>query len=154
MNLSENDEYIQPKWVNFWEDGGEIDFNSLPILPKGYEKYQRVPIKSTIISIGKRTIEKDKQLGNTTYSEGSFLEVEIGAGKNNGVKKGMIFDLPEANQLIQIIRVEDNKATGLIYRDINENQKDICRGKNFDSIPCPKISVGLKVQTQIGLLQY
>ncbi len=152
-NLTENDEYITPKWTNFWvKNDGENEPAGLPVLPKGYEKYKRLPIQSKIISVGKRTTEEGKTLGGINYGEGSFREVAIGAGRNDGVKAGMTFEIPKIAELITIIKAEDNAAVGLIHRDIDESRKDSCYGENFKPIACPKISVGLKVQTQIGVL--
>jgi hypothetical protein len=154
-DLTENDEYITPKWFNFWVNNDVYENlpAALPSLPKGYEKYKRLPIQSKIISVGSRTIEEGKTLGGTSYGESSFLEVTIGVGRNNGVKVGMTFEIPKVVELITITQVENNKAVGLIQRNINESKKDSCHGENYKDIPCPKISVGLKVQTQIGLLQ-
>lgn len=153
-DLTESNEYVPPKWVNFWvKNYDDNEPTGLPILPKSYERFKRFPIQSKIISVGKRTIEEGKTLGGISYSEGSFREVTIGAGRNNGVKAGMTFEILKTSELITIISAKDNTALGLIHRDIDESKKDSCHGENFEGIPCPKISAGFKVQTQIGILQ-
>jgi hypothetical protein len=147
------------KWTNFWvksDSSSENHFQvenqyvGLPKFPVSYKKFQRQPIESKIISVGKRTIEEDKVIGNAAYSEAAFYEVIIGAGKNKGVKAGMYFEIPEIENQIYITEVNQNNSVGIIVRMIDDNKNDECYGDDSNKIPCPKITSSLKVKTQIG----
>ena len=156
--------YVEPKdssdqnyqkWANNWIKGdSEKPLTGLPELPLNYKKFQRLPIEAKIISTGKRTVEEDKLLGNTTYSEAAFYEVIIDAGKDKVIKKGMTFEVPEIENSLIITQVNSKTAVGIVSRPIDANKNDECFGENFDKIPCPKIRNGLKVKTQIGLFYW
>jgi len=148
------------KWTNFWVKGDlnsenhhqvENEYTGLPQFPESYKKIQRSPIEAKIISVGKRAIEKDIEIGGWVHSdETAVYRVTIGAGLNKGVKKGMIFYSAELNEMISIIQVNPNNAVGLMSRDIDENKNDHCLDNDANKIPCPKISSSLKVKTQMG----
>ncbi len=75
--------YVEPKdtsnenyqkWTNNWVKGDlEKPLTGLPEFPLSYKKFQRSPIEGKIISVGRRTIENEKTVGNTTFSDSSFL---------------------------------------------------------------------------------
>ncbi len=148
------------KWTDFWVKGDlnsenhhqvENEYTGLPQFPESYKKIQRSPIEAKIISVGKRAIEKDIEIGGWFHSdETAVYRVTIGAGSNKGVKKGMLFYSAELNEMISIIRVNQSNAVGLMSRDIDENKNDHCLDNDANKIPCPKISSSLKVKTQIG----
>jgi len=138
------------KWNNYWVSGdSEKPLVGLPEFPASYKKFQRSPIEAKIISTGKRTVE-EKTLGNTSYSEAAFYTVTIDAGKNIGVKAGMKFDIPETEDELFIIQVNQKTSIGLIHRDINDNKVDLCRDENYTEVSCPKIKNSLKAKTSIG----
>lgn len=145
-----SDENYQ-KWSNYWVSGDfEKPLSGLPEFPLNYKKFQRSPIEAKIISVGKRVVE-EKILGNINYSESAFYNVTIDVGKNNNVKEGMKFEIPEINAELFITRVNPKTSIGLIHRDINDTNKiDVCHNENFDEIPCPKIKALLKVKTRVG----
>jgi len=143
------------KWANNWVTGDlEKPLTGLPEFPSNYKKFQRLPIEGKIISVGKRTIENEKTLGNTTYSEAAFYEITINAGKDKEVKEGMTFEIPEIESLLTVTQVNSNTAVGLISRPIDVEKNDECFDDNFDKILCPKIKNGLKAKTQIGLFHW
>jgi len=156
--------YVEPKdtsnesyqkWANNWVKGDlEKPLTGLPEFPPNYKKFQRLPIEAKITSVGKRNVENEKTLGNTTYSEAAFYEITISAGKNKDVKEGMSFEIPEIENSLYITQVNSKTAVGIISRPIDVNKNDECFGDNFDKIFCPKIKNGLKVKTQIGLFYW
>lgn len=139
------------KWANHWVSGDlEKDLIGLPEFPASYKKFQRRPIEAKIVFVGKRTVENDKTIGNTTYSESVFYEVKINAGQEQGVKEGMKFEIPEIENELIITKVNAKTAVGLISRTLDENQNEECFGENYIRIPCPKIEKNLLVKTSIG----
>jgi hypothetical protein len=160
--------YIEPeddsaenkyKWTDFWVKGDlnsenhhqvENNYFGLPQFPASYKKFQRYPIESKIISVGKRTVEKDKAIGSSVYTEAAFYQVTIGAGKNKGVKEGMYFEIPEIENQVFITKVTPNNSAGIIVRMIDDNKNDECYDDDSNKISCPKITSSLKVKTQIG----
>ncbi len=95
VELEDASEENYQKWNKYWVSGDfEKPLIGLPEFPASYKKFQRNSIEAKIISVGKRTVE-EKTLGNTSYSEAAFYSVTINAGKNNNVKEGMKFEIPE-----------------------------------------------------------
>jgi hypothetical protein len=147
------------KWIDFWVKGDlnsenhfqvENEYLGLPQFPASYKKFQRYPIETKIILVGKRIIEEDKAVGSAVYTEAAFYEATIGAGKNKGVKEGMYFEIPEIENKIFITKVNQNNSVGIIVRMIDDNKNDQCYDDDSNKISCPEITSSLKVKTQIG----
>lgn len=152
--------YVEPQdgsnenpqqWANNWVKGDlEKPLTGLPEFPASYKKFQRLPIETKIVSVGKRTVEEEKTIGGATYSNSAFYAVTIGAGRDKGVKEGIIFDVPEIETTLQITQVNPKNAVGFITQYIDDDKNDKCVDDNGNKILCPKIKNGLKVKTQIG----
>jgi hypothetical protein len=153
--------YVEPKedsnenpqkWSNNWvKDDSEESLVGLPEFPTSYKKFQRLPIETKITSIGRRIVEEEKTIGNATYYNSAFYTVTIGAGKDKGVKEGMIFDIPEIEDSLQITQVNAKSAIGFIVQNVDENKNDNCVDDNGNKTSCPKIKNNLKVKTQVGI---
>jgi hypothetical protein len=144
------------KWSNHWVKGDlEQELTGLPEFPASYKRFQRQPIETKITSVGKRTIEKEVQTARWfTPEENAVYQVTVEAGAKKGVKRGMIFEVPETGDAILITQVNQNYAIGIIGRDINENKNDNCLDRNFNQIVCRKIKSSLKVKTETGKLWF
>lgn len=153
------------RWTNYWvkdesrpesetEEYKEKTFTGLPEFPAAYKKFQRQPIETKIVAVGKATLEKDKEFGDSTYTkyfaDSLIYPVTIGAGENKGVKPGMRFELAETGDEIYITEVKQNTAFGFIPRSTDENQKEVCRDKEYNDVLCPKIKPDFKATTPIG----
>lgn len=148
--------YLDPefsdKWAGFWVKGDfEKPFAGLPVFPEAYKKFARLPIEARIIRLEKRTIEKGKSVGNTIYgSDTAFYRLIINAGRDKGVKEGMVFDIPGTNDEISITRVYQKSAVGIVARYINDDDKSEFYWEDGKKIPYPKLTNSLSVKTQIG----
>ena len=144
---SENDSYL--KWSNFWVTG---DFDrkliGMPVFPNAYKKFERKAIETKIKTVGKRTIEKDKSLGNTFYSESAFYEVIIEGGLNKKIKERMSFYCPKIQNFVYITKVHSNYSEGFVRVDIDESKKDYCIDEENKPKKCPQIKPTLFVTTQ------
>jgi hypothetical protein len=143
-------------WYNYLVSADrEKPLTGLPTFPAKHKKFQRFLIETKIISVNKRTIEKDKEIGNANYpDEAAFYEVIIGAGKDKGVKEGMKFNIPEIEDELFITRVNEKTAIGFIYRRINDKKVDFCTDDNANEIRCPQIKPSLKTKTPVGNFDY
>ena len=142
-------------WARYWVKGDlEKPLAGLPAFPASYKKFERLPIEARIISVGKRTVEQEKIIGDTHYYNSAWYSVTIDAGKNRNVKIGMVFDIPELKNPLTITQVNSKTAVGLISRPIDENKNDECWNENFDKIPCLDIENEMKVKTQIGVFSW
>ncbi len=153
---SNNEDEMLHKWSNYWISGdSEKELTGLPVLPVSYKKFERSPIETKIISVGKRTIETEKDVEDYQNTEEmAFYTVTIGAGKNKKVKEGMILFFGETQEEIIITKVNQNSAVGKISRSIDDNKNDYCEDNESNQIPCPKIKSSLKVKTRVGYLWY
>ena len=146
------DEDIQ-KWANFWFKGDyEKLLTGLPEFPASYKKFQRSPIEATILSVGKRKIDKEISTGNRFYTADSAVyTVKLSAGKNNGIKEGMKF-FTLGKEEIFITKVNQNTSTGILVRAINEekNAEDHCLTDDAQKIICPEIQPSEIVKTRVG----
>lgn len=155
--------YIEPedsegnayqKWARYWVKGDfEKELTGLPLFPVSYRKLQRQPIETKIVSVGKRTIEKEVETAEwVSNEETAVYKVMLGAGAGKGVKKKMVFSVLETGEQILITEVKQNNSTGIIARRIDENKNDVCYKDEYyiDETACQKIKSSLKVSTQIG----
>ncbi len=147
------EDYSQP-WSNYWVTG---DFENEPAgepeFPDRFKYLKREPIKTNILSVTSRSIEKDVETGNTFHSaESAVYRVVIAAGRKHGVKKGMELELSEMSDVLTITEVSSDRASGLIVRAIVDPQTDHCLSDDTkpEPIECPKIKVGTKISTKIG----
>ncbi|HEX8734150.1 MAG TPA: hypothetical protein VF721_02430 [Pyrinomonadaceae bacterium] len=152
LRPEKTDDENYDKWIDHWYRGDfEKPFVGLPEFPDKYKKLQRQPVETRITSVSKRAIEKEKELGDRFYNaETAFYYVTIGAGKNKGLKKGLTLDVPEIEDSVYILQVNQTSAVGVLVRGLNDDKNEICFGDDSNEIVCPKIKSGLKVKTQIG----
>lgn len=145
---------IPNRWANYWVSG-EIgkDLIGLPVFPSSYKKFERKPIYSRILSVGKRTVE-EKELGNAWFSESAWYELKIDGGMNRGIKKGMEFYCPKLENIVYIVKSNPNSSTGLVQVDIDENKKDKCTDDKGNAKNCPKIQSGYQIETITGRMYY
>ena len=148
-NSSEN----LPRWDNYYVAGNTyVPFVGLPVFPSNYKKYQQLPVRTEIVSVGNKTVVKDLKVINGQYSSDTVTyKIKINAGSNNKIKVGLILTIPETKENLIITEVSKNSSTGLVVRwmddDFNDEQ---CRNENSDIIPCPTLKTGMNAVTQIG----
>jgi hypothetical protein len=146
------------KWSNYWVSGDteiETEVNGLPQYPSSYKQFERFPIKTKLTSVGKRTIESEKEIENNYYTnEVAIYPVTIGAGKSKGVKVGMSFYLSETGDKILITQVNQNSSNGIIIREFDEDKNEYCLDKDFSPVACRKIKTSMKAETQVGFPWY
>lgn len=148
------------KWMNFWVKGTpnlenhnqvENEYEGLLELPQSYQKFQHSPIEAKIISVGNRRVEKTYAEDNDVNpSMQAVYKVTINAGKNQGVKVGMIFEIPQIGESVAINKVNQDTAFGEITRDLDESKNEYCISDTSNRIDCAKITNSLKVKTPIG----
>jgi hypothetical protein len=147
------DDYTHP-WANFWFTGDfENDPAGEPEFPDRFKHLKRDPIKSHILSVTSRSIEKDVDTGHSFHiADSAVYRVVIGAGRKHGVKKGMVFQLLGMSDVLTITEVSSDRASGLIVRAIVNPQTDHCLSDSIEPEPieCPKIKVGTKISTKVG----
>ena len=139
------------KWANYWVKGDTSkELTGLPEFPAGYKKFQRFPIETKVVSVGNRTIESDVRTARSYANETAIYQVTVDGGARKGIKKGMVFKVPETDDFILITQVEENYALGILDRDIDENKDDYCQDDNSNQIACPKIKPSFKIKTVVG----
>jgi hypothetical protein len=142
-------------WTSYWVTGDmSKEPKGLPVFPKSYKRFERKQIFSKIISVGKRTIEDDKTLGNINFSKSVFYEVKIKGGKDLGIKEGMEFYCSKLWNRVYVTKVNSNTSIGYIQIDIDENESEKCTNSNYEPIQCPKIQKGFRLETMIGFRNY
>ena len=142
------------KWTNYWVMGDlEKDLTGLPEFPANYKKFQRVPIETKIIAVGKRSIDKEIELGGELHTaESAVYPVTLDAGKTRGVKIGMRFFTADGDEIV-ITEVSPNRSNGVIVRVIDDedaDKSDLCFDDDGNKTACPQIKNSLKVTTKIG----
>lgn len=164
VETEDNSTEEQHKWWNHWVKSDlENDRNGLPQIerqlfdlpqfPARYKKFERLPIQTKIVSVGKRTIQKDVETaGGFTTEETAVYQVRLLLKK--GIKKGMIFIIPGTSDEILVTQVNPNYVIGIISRSIDENNNDKCYTDVGDEISCPKIKSALEIKTKNGKLWF
>lgn len=142
-------------WSNYWVSGDpEKELTGLPEYPQSYQKFRRLPIETEIISVGKRTIEEEKEFGDQSYTQffnnNAIYPVTIDAGKNKGVQTGMNFVIFETGETVYITQVHQNTAVGFVARSIDDLRNDACYDDDSNETTCPDLKTGYKVKTRVG----
>lgn len=142
-------------WGDFWvksedtswiksEDTSKKKVFGLPILPKSYEKFVKQPIEAKIVSIGKHEKDAPTEEAVMNYSR---RYVNIGAGKNLGIKAGMQFYVYDLGERISIVEVKDKTSVGVLERWLDsETLEESCSNASGD-IPCKLPKAGMKIKT-------
>jgi hypothetical protein len=147
----EADETSYNKWANFLVKGDtEALVAGYPQFPANYKSFERLPIEARVISVGKRVIATDKTDDGTVYNSSADYPVTINAGAKQKVKEGMTFLVPNTQDIITISRVFQNKATGIVSRDLKDDDiTDQCFDDRREDIPCRVVRSGMKIQTRV-----
>lgn len=135
-------------WGSFWVKSNEMSEKKpfgLPILPKAYERFIKQPIETKIVSLGKYEKDTPTEEPVMTYSR---RYVNIGAGKNLGIKTGMQFYVPDLGERISIVEVNDKSAVGVLERGLDsETREESCFNYAGGDIPCQVPKAGIKIKT-------
>lgn len=126
----------------------EKDSKELPVLPEKYKHILKHPIEGKIIGVGKRVEQKYKNDNGIVQSNGVNYFVKLNIGKKENVKKDMEFYVPELKDTIMIEKVYSTSSTAILFREFDDNKKEICKDENYKEIPCSQISVGMSVTTK------
>ncbi|REJ79375.1 MAG: hypothetical protein DWQ47_01145 [Acidobacteria bacterium] len=123
-------------------DDLETDYNTVPKVPMGYEKYLKTPIDGTIIQVFPTVlITEINEDGDTSRS--SRTKVSLDIGEDDGVKLGRHFRIlgSEHGETVEIIEVGKEGSIGVIDRWVDDegNESEIHE----------TISVGWSVSTSI-----
>lgn len=105
---------------------------SRPVLPKEYEFFLKQPIEATIEYVGRPKIAESYPVKGELYyhleEKVSLTPVRINAGKNQGVKPGLLFRLVtipfEKGKYLKITRVGAQFSEGLVVRHVDEGGKE------------------------------
>jgi len=139
-------------WGDFWvksedisnEDTPKKKAFGLPILPKSYERFIKQPIETKIVSIGK--YQKDLPADDSMMKY-SHRYVNIGAGKNLGIKTGMQFYVSDLGERISIVEVKDKISVGVLERWVDSETHEESCFNNSGDIPCKLPKAGMKIKT-------
>ncbi len=120
----------------------------LPILPEKYKSFLRYPIKAQIIKIGKQENVQSKDAEGKLQTDAVNYFFTINVGKNQGVKKGMKFYIPEIKEWSEIVKVSLTSSIVYIQRPIGYGEKELCYDDKYDEHECSNLAVSMIAQTQ------
>ena len=127
-----------------------------PVVPKEYEFFLKPPIEATIRYVGRQRIVKDYETKGELYyhlqQKASLTSVRINAGKNQGVKRGLLFRLVtipiEKGKYLKITRVGAEFSEGVVVREVDDEGKEIYYDyEAHQNMPHTPVVVGTKVTT-------
>lgn len=153
VGLNTNQEDVLYYWMKDVEDESKRR-EGLPVLPVGYQKFLRHPIKATLVSVGKRKVIPNEHSTKEYNYDDIHYQVTINAGRDKRVKADMNFFVKDLGEWIQLTYVGQKTSVGFIRREFGENGKEECRdseGGNGDYTECKKISVGMRARTKGNL---
>jgi len=122
--------------------------SGLPVLPSEYRQLLQFPIDVEIMRLGQRKILRSSQMSD---SEEIQYPVTINVGANKRLKRGMNFFVEDLGEWIQITKVFQRNAVGVIKRDFNDKRQEQCRdgeGGTGEIIICKEIKLGMKAETK------
>jgi hypothetical protein len=118
-----------------WVDGIEYfvrsiseaksNFEELPQVPSGYERFIKKPIDAEITAVGTPGLRRLRGYDGPLQYE-RYTPVSINVGSLNGVKKGMLFRVLSSDQgeSVKIVRVGKYSSEGVIVRWLDENKQE------------------------------
>jgi hypothetical protein len=125
-------------------------------VPNEYKFFLKQPIEATITYVGQRKIVEnygsEGELYGHLHLRAALTTVKINAGKNRGVKRGLLFrllDIPNHyGQYLKITRVGSFSSQGVVVRDVDDDGKETY----YDSNPpekrvYPPVISGMRVTT-------
>jgi len=129
---------------------GEQPVAGMPILPPGYEQFEKAPIEAVITEIKSRTIKRS-QGDDESESYESRTSVRLNVGSANGVKRKMVFNVIESelDESVEIVRVTKEYSIGIIIRSLDDEMAETYKDRETDQmVTYPQISIGWQVSTR------
>ena len=129
---------------------GERPVEGMPILPPGYEQFEKAPIDAAITEIQSRKIKRCEGDDESLSYESRTL-VKLNAGSADGVKRKMVFNIigSETDESVEIVRVRKEYSIGVIVRSLDEEMAETYKDWETDKIVTyPQISTGWRVSTR------
>jgi hypothetical protein len=139
---------------NFWWKLSDYKKSSfgLPILPEKYKNFLRYPIKAQVTKIGRQEVIGSKNAEGKLEKNAVNYHFTINAGKNNGVKKGMKFYIPEIKEWSEVAGVSLTSSRVYIQRFIGYGEKEVCMNEASEEHECANLALGMTAQTQNNYL--
>jgi hypothetical protein len=140
-----NQEYGLLDYIPFFSRSigeGENNYEGLPQVPPGYERFIRRPIDAVITAVGRPRLRRSSDaVGTWHYWQHTPVSVNVGSA--NGVERGMFFRVLSSDQgeTVKIVQVGRRSSTGVIIRWVDENRRVMGR--------YPRIRVGWLLTTSI-----
>lgn len=93
---------------------GPLPTEGLPVVPPGYERFVRSPVRVSIVAVGRPTVRE----GDGDGWNDVVTRVTVDAGRSAGVHKGMVFHLlgSTSDETVTIERVGRTTSEGVIVR--------------------------------------
>lgn len=131
--------------------------SSQPILPDKYRRFIKKPLDAKITFVGKQRI------GNLSLFEGlyqissgekSLFSIRINAGKNQGVRRKMIFTLLDQlkGQFVIVTQVNQKSSSGFLVRELDDKKEEYCFSNigEFKPVKCQTIKSGALITTDFN----
>jgi hypothetical protein len=125
----------------------EKESSGLPILSEKYRNLVVLPVDAKITKIGKPTIYRTKNYEGKTEEVGFDHFITIDAGRSQNVKKGMELYIPELDETATVEKVFSTSSVASVFREFDDNKKEVCKGANFQEHPCSQISIGMSAKS-------
>jgi hypothetical protein len=108
------------------------DGSELPAVPKEYERFIKRPIEATVNFVGRKRVVRDYssegELYQQYYEKASLTPVRIDAGRNRGVRRGLLFRLLVADghqgQYLKVTRVGPSSSEGVVVRRVDDDGRE------------------------------
>jgi hypothetical protein len=137
----------------------KIDYTKIKsfIVPEKYLKFIKQPITAKIISVGASRISNHKLKYPDSDSRASITPVTINIGRRSGIKKGLLFNVIEEDEFLEITKVGKKTSKAIIVRQIDENGKESFRN-GWDNTtdkpiykPYPPLPIGTDITTKVDM---
>jgi hypothetical protein len=139
----------------FYKEGGEEikEATDVAIVPAGYERFLKQPIKGKITGVGKRIVRRDytyeSPTGQTeTYTFASITPIVVDIGASDGAKRGLILKAVNTSEEVKITNVGETSSTAILIRSLDERGRETYFDHDSEREKVyPRIAVGWKLTT-------
>jgi len=138
--------------IQFFARGeAQSNYDELPQVPPGYERFIRRPIDAAIIAVAGSFVRHVKESENPWWNE-LITPVTLNVGRPDGVKHGMTFHIrgSEAGETVKVTLVGKHSSEGIIVRYVRK-RPGLKLNEWDDGVddPDPVISIGWKLSTRL-----
>ncbi|HEY1403800.1 MAG TPA: hypothetical protein VGB05_06720, partial [Pyrinomonadaceae bacterium] len=124
-----------------------------PGVPPGYEHFLKRPITGRIVSVGKRTVQREYGYESPGgqgewHAVASVTRVKVNIGAAQGAKTGLQLNVLNSDEVVKLTRVAKTSSEGIIIRSLDEKRRETYYDNDAErELVYPPVAAGWELTT-------